>query len=118
MTRESMPAILLQLQSAESLSSQVTTLRKLKNETIGHDQRKETWVRWGLIPILAQVLASWHHPSGRNVATPELNGAANSKPRSDEDEACLQAVIVVGSLAQGMVSIARAWSGGEDLQMN
>ena len=94
MTRESMPAILLQLQSAESLSSQVTTLRKLKNETIGHDQRKEAWVRWGLIPILAQVLASWHHPSGRN-------GAANSKPRSDEDEACLQAVIIVGSLAQG-----------------
>lgn len=115
MTRESMPAILLQLQSAESISSQVTTLRKLKNETIGHDQRKETWVRWGLVPILAQVLASWR---GRNVATSELNGAANSKPRSDEDEPCLQAIIIVGSLAQGMNVHCVVMNGDEHLQMD
>lgn len=104
MTRDSMPLILVQLQNAESLSSQVSTLRTLKNETIGHDQRKETWIRWGLIPILAQVLAL-RQPSGKNVANSELNGAGSyhgpSKPESEEDEACLQAIIVLGSLAQG-----------------
>lgn len=102
MTRNSMPPIIHQLQTAESLSSQVSILRNLKNKTIGHDQRKEAWVSWGLIPILAQVLA-FRQPSGKNVATLELNGASDlqSKPKSEEDEACLQAIIIVGSLAQG-----------------
>lgn len=106
MTRNSMPPIIHQLQNAESVSSQVSILRNLKNETIGHDQRKETWVRWGIIPSLAQVLALRQH-TGKNVATSELNGASDqgsSKPKSEQDEACLQAIIVLGSLAQGKPS--------------
>lgn len=106
MTRNSMPSILLRLQTAESLSSQVSVLRELKNETIGHDQRKEAWVRWGIVPMLARVLGR-RAPSTSNVApAAELNGAAaaaagTSGPKSEEDDACLQAIIVLGSLAQG-----------------
>lgn len=101
-----MPPIIHQLQNAESVLSQVSILRNLKNETIGHDQRKETWVRWGIIPILAQVLAL-RQSNSKDVATSELNGASDqssSKPKSEQDEACLQAVIVLGSLAQGSSS--------------
>lgn len=104
MTLTSTPPILLQFQNAESLSSQITILRALKNETIGHDQRKETLITWGIIPILSKILAL-RQPSGKVVAGAELNGSTKSRrlsgARSEEDEACLQAIIVVGSLAQG-----------------
>lgn len=101
MTRASTPPILLELQSADSLSSQASALRTLKNETIGHDQRKEAWIRWGIIPILAKVLAS-RQTNGKNT---ELNGPTKSQQPSsrnpEEDETCLQAIIILGSIAQG-----------------
>ena len=104
MTRPSTPPILQQLQSAESLSSQIVALRALKNKTIGHDQHKENWVRWGIIPILSRILAS-RLPSGKGAAEVELNGSGEALPSpgvgSREEEACIQAIIVVGSLAQG-----------------
>ncbi|PWY91278.1 armadillo repeat protein [Aspergillus heteromorphus CBS 117.55] len=101
MTRASIPPLLLQLQNAESLSAQAAALRSLKNETIGHDQRKESWIRWGIIPVLANILAA-RQPAGKAAASTELNeGAKLRRPASEEDEACLQAVIILGSLAQG-----------------
>lgn len=104
MTRTSTPPILLQFHNAESLSSQIATLRSLKNETIGHDQRKEDLITWGVIPILSKILAL-RQPSGKVVAGAELNGSDKgqrlSGARSEEEEACLQAIIIVGSLAQG-----------------
>ena len=104
MTTTSTPPILLEVQNAGSLSSQIANLRALKNETIGHDQRKETWVRYGIIPILSRVLAT-RRPSGKSAAGFELNGSAESRrpsaARSEEEEACLQAIIIIGSLAQG-----------------
>ncbi|PYH90831.1 armadillo repeat protein [Aspergillus ellipticus CBS 707.79] len=101
MTRASIPPLLLQLQSADTLSAQAAALRSLKNETIGHDQRKEAWIRWGIIPVLANILAARQH-TGKAAATTELNGGAKLRyPASEQDEACLQAVIILGSLAQG-----------------
>ncbi|KAL5335293.1 armadillo-type protein [Aspergillus crustosus] len=101
MTRAVTPPILLQLQNADSLSSQAAALRDLKNETIGHDQRKETWVRLGLITILADVLAA-RKLGGRSSENKsgykhrDLHGS-----REDANDACLQAIIIIGSLAQG-----------------
>lgn len=106
MTRVSTPPILLDLHNAESLSSQVAALRALKNETIGHDQRKEAWIRGGIIPILSRILAS-RRPSGKRILEQELNGTAEprelSGTRSEEEDACLQVIIIVGSLAQGIL---------------
>lgn len=100
MTRAAAPPILLQLQSAESASSQITALRTLKNELIGHDQRKETYIVEGIIPALAQVLTS------RWPGTAEFNESISHQGRStskapEDYEACLQAILIVGSLAQG-----------------
>lgn len=102
MTRASTPLSLLQLQNADSLSSQAALLRSLKNETIGHDQRKVIYVKRGIIPILTKVLTAGKLHGRNNVAT-ELNGAVNqpSAVKSDGDEACHQAIIILGSLAQG-----------------
>lgn len=102
MTRASAPPLLLQLQNAETLSAQAAALRSLKNETIGHDQRKESWVRWGILPVLANILAARQSP-GKGTASAELAGGSKLRyPTSEEDEACLQAVIILGSLAQGI----------------
>ncbi|KAL4885966.1 armadillo repeat protein [Aspergillus karnatakaensis] len=101
MTRAVTPPILLQLQNADTLSSQAAALRDLKNETIGHDQRKEAWVRLGLIPILANILAA------RNLGGRSAEGKTGYKYRElsgskeEADDACLQAIILLGSLAQG-----------------
>ncbi|KAL4786743.1 armadillo-type protein [Aspergillus varians] len=103
MTRAVTPPLLLQLQNADSLSSQAAALRGLKNETIGHDQRKETWVQLGLIPILANVLVS--HSLGRNA---ELKSGFRHRQlpgtREEANDVCLQAIILFGSLAQGGAS--------------
>ena len=102
MTRAAVPSTLLQLQSPDSVSSQVASLRNLKNELIGHDQRKEAYVAAGIIPALAQVLISrW---PGKSTSA-ESNGSSLSQARSyqnsEESEACLQAILIAGSLAQG-----------------
>ncbi|PLB45425.1 armadillo repeat protein [Aspergillus steynii IBT 23096] len=108
MTRASTPPVLLQLQTADSPSSQAAALRTLKNETIGHDQRKEAWIRWGIVPTLAKLLAS--RPSGDKTSTTisEINGTASDRdlahPKSEADDVCLQAIIVIGSLVQGGAS--------------
>lgn len=107
MTRAEAPPIFLQLQNADSLSSQAAALRALKNETIGHDQRKEAWVRLGLIPILSNVLAS------RALDKSELNNGSKQPElpgsREEADDACLQAIILVGSLAQGTYNFLITW---------
>ncbi|KAL2837870.1 armadillo repeat protein [Aspergillus pseudodeflectus] len=99
MTRSVTPPI-LQLQNAESLSSQAAALRALKNETIGHDQRKEALVRLGILPMLAHFLAS------RSLnGSPGRKGSSKHRDlpgsRAEADDAHLQAIILLGSLAQG-----------------
>lgn len=102
MTRAAAPPILLQIRSPESISSQLVALRTLKNEVIGHDQRKETFVAGGVIPVLSQVLAA-HRPG---KADPNGSTLGHSRPYhpSEEAEACLQAILIVGSLAQGILT--------------
>lgn len=102
MTRAAAPPMLLQLQSSESASSQVALLRTLKNELIGHDQRKETYVVAGIIPVLEQLLST--RRPGRATGADSNGAALNQAPlyeNSDESEACLQAILIAGSLAQG-----------------
>lgn len=102
MTRAAAPPILLQLSSTESVSSQAAALRTLKNELIGHDQRKEAYVTEGLLPALTQVLTSCRP---RRLDTEEQSNGSALNPHdyrsSHEYEACLQAILIVGSVTQG-----------------
>lgn len=101
MTRAAAPPVLLQLQSAESVSFQITTLRALKHELIGHDQRKETYIAGGIIPVLAHVLTSrW--PGTAELDKSILHQDQLTHKTADDYEACLQTILIVGSLAQGM----------------
>lgn len=110
MTRASPPPILTELQNPKSTESQIAALRKLKNEIIGHDQRKEAWITWGIIPILSKILAA-KRGSGKRGVPAEHNGEKDpgraTEAQLAEDEACLQAIILVGSFAQGTYIIHR-----------
>jgi hypothetical protein len=105
MTRAAAPPILLQLHCAESVSSQIIALRTLKNELIGHDQRKESYIADGIIPALAQVLTTgW--PGAAEYIELSIQDRATL---AENYEACLQATLIVGSLVQG----AHQFSGRE-----
>lgn len=99
MTRAAAPPILLQIQAPQSISSQLAALHTLKHELIGHDQRKETFVAGGIVSVLAQVLAA--HRPGKADSNGSTLGHTRPYHPSEEAEACLQAILIVGSLAQG-----------------
>ncbi|KAH8704204.1 armadillo repeat protein [Talaromyces proteolyticus] len=105
MTREETSPLLARLLNAESASEQVATLRLLKHELIGHDQRKETWIHWGIIPLLSRILLSRRGGGKKAATSSEQNGLRRrtdlTRARTEDEEVCLQAVIIVGSLAQG-----------------
>lgn len=103
MTRPSTPPILSELRSASSPSSQIAALRALKNEVIGHEQKKEMWIGLGVLAPITRILNT-HKAHGKRRHR-DINSTANhakqKNDRSDEEEARLQAIIIVGSLAHG-----------------
>lgn len=103
MTRPSTPPVLSELRSPTSPATQVAALRALKNELIGHEQKKEMWIGLGVIAPIARILNT-HKGDGKRRHR-EANGGVDRTGRSyirtDEEEARLQAIIIVGSLAHG-----------------
>ena len=120
MARSSIPPALLELRSPTSPSAQVEALRDLKNEIVGHDQRKELAVRHGVVAPLARILRAEARRGGKRRArggvangstvTAAGSSAAGSSAAGPErrerewgceEEMRLQATVVVGSLALG-----------------
>ena len=106
MTRPATPPILSELRSSTSPASQVAALRALKNEIIGHDQKKEMWVSLGVLAPLARILNNFKGSGKRRQQS--ANGTTlSSKGRvsgNEDEEARLQAIIIVGSLAHGKLN--------------
>ena len=115
MARSTIPPALLELRSPTSPSAQVEALRDLKNEIVGHDQRKELAVRHGVVAPLARILRAEARRGGKRRARGGVaNGgavaaagsSAGGPERRERDWGCeeemrLQATVVVGSLALG-----------------
>ena len=103
MTRPSTPPILSELRSSSPSANQVAALRALKNDIVGHEQRKELWIRLGILAPIARILNA-NKPNGKKRVR-DVNGNGHSgksrTSRSDEEEARLQAIVVVGSFANG-----------------
>lgn len=92
--------ILAQLRNAKTLSEQAAALQALKNEIVGHVQKKEAWIALGVLEPIASTLVS-------NGSTSKLNGKdayiqLSPPPLSDEDSVRLQALQLVASFANGM----------------
>lgn len=122
MGRSTIPSALAELSNPTSSEAQVAALRNLKNEIVGHEQRKELAVTYGVVRPLAGLLREGVRRGGKrrhsNGTTQEThNGPAGSTPSSGaatlsrirqahedwtkEDELRFQATLVIGSLANG-----------------
>ena len=102
MARSSTPPLLSELRSASSAASLVKALKQLKNEVIGHAQRKQQWIELGILKHLVRILSN---PRDQDNAIPRNAGHENrsrwSATSRDGDEAKLQAIIIIGSFAHG-----------------
>jgi len=106
MGRSSIPPALIELSNPTSPEAQVNALRDLKNEIVGHDQRKELAVRHGIVKPLVEILKAEARKGGKRRKG-ALNGNAGridevyGSEWTVEDEMRYQATLVVGSLALG-----------------
>jgi hypothetical protein len=99
MARPQSSPILGQLQRAKTFPEQRNALQALKNEIVGHIQRKEAWVTLGVLQPIVATLSS--------TLPAKQNGQANRssvvlRPFSDEDSVKLQALQLIASFANGM----------------
>ena len=89
-------AALRELKTIPLPEHQLTLLRLLKNDIVGHNQRKEHVVTQGLLEPLAQILNATIRSTGKKASMETLH-----RP-SLEDDIRLQATLIIGSLANGM----------------
>ncbi|KAF2855317.1 ARM repeat-containing protein [Plenodomus tracheiphilus IPT5] len=109
MGRSSIPSALAELSNPSTPEAQVAALQNLKNEIVGHEQRKELAVTHGVVKPLAGLLRSEARKGGkrrRNGANGNSSGLFSESRRTlvdwtTEDELRFQATLVVGSLANG-----------------
>lgn len=118
MGRSTIPPALSELSHPTSPDAQVEALQSLKNEIVGHEQRKELAVTHGVVKPLAGLLRAEARKGGkrrRGHANGNGNGLFDESRRSlkgladwtTEDELRFQATLVVGSLANGESCIER-----------
>lgn len=101
MARSQSPPILGQLRNARTLPEQTVALRALKNEIVGHIQKKELWVGLGVLDPIVRTLASSRSPgklNGKDARLPVVQ-----RPLSEEEGVRLQALQLVASFANGML---------------
>ncbi|KAH6688340.1 armadillo repeat protein [Plectosphaerella plurivora] len=99
MARDSGAPLLAYIHNARNCSEQVAALRSLKNDIVGHAQRKETWlVQGALEPVVA--LAQSPRSSSK-TASGKPGYSTDAQTLSDEESVRLQALQVLGSFASG-----------------
>ncbi|CAH0032021.1 unnamed protein product [Clonostachys rhizophaga] len=101
MARPQNHPILAQLKSARTTSDQTASLRALKNEIVGHIQRKEAWVALGVLEPIVRTISSRSsltRPNGKESS--QANPLAPAY-LSEEDGTKLQALQLVASFAHG-----------------
>lgn len=104
MGRSTIPPALIELSNPSSPEAQLDALRNLKNEIVGHGQRKELAVVHGVVKPLAALLRP-ETPKGGRRRRGVHNGThatgESATAWTSEDERRFQATLVVESLATG-----------------
>ncbi|KAG5971933.1 hypothetical protein E4U55_000986 [Claviceps digitariae] len=101
MARPHNSPILAQLRNAKTLPEQAAALQALKNEIVGHVQKKEAWIGLGVLEPIVSTLVSNSPPSKANGKDAYVQLQLSTAPLSDEDTVRLQALQLVASFANG-----------------
>lgn len=80
---------------------QLSALRTLKNEIVGHDQKKERWVENGIIEPVVKILESSRSSPSTNGKDSSRGRIPPSRPLTGEESVRLQALQILASLANG-----------------
>lgn len=99
MTRTSNPPILSQLQSARSYTEQTSALRALKNDVVGHAQKKEMWAELGALEPIVKILNASRSPA--KVNGKDTRPSSNTRWLNEEETVRLQALQLLASFANG-----------------
>lgn len=100
MTKVVSPHLLDDVRNADSTAGRIAALRALKNDIIGHNQKKQAWTELGVLPLLSDVLLS-----RRGVVARKADFHSPKQHPTEEDEMCFQAITIIGSLALGMYTL-------------
>ncbi|KAF3483521.1 armadillo repeat protein [Arthroderma uncinatum] len=95
MTKVVSPRLLEDVRNADSPAARIAALRALKNDIIGHHQKKQAWTEIGILPLLSDVLSS------RRGVGKKADYDSPRQHQTEEDEMCFQAITIIGSLALG-----------------
>lgn len=85
---------------------QLSALRSLKNEIVGHDQKKEKWIENGIIEPVVKMLESSRSSPSTNGKDSSRGRIPPSRPLTGEESVRLQALQILASLANGIASLA------------
>lgn len=96
MARSSSQPVLEHLRDSQSHSEQLAALQVLKNDIVGHQQKKAQWVRRGVVEPLMRFLT----PAGYDQRQ-TYNGKSSASTMTEEQQVRWQALCVMGSLAYG-----------------
>ncbi|KAF6821308.1 armadillo repeat protein [Colletotrichum sojae] len=99
MARLSNPPILSHIQSARSYAEQTSALKALKNDVVGHQQKKEMWAELGALEPIVEILNASRSPAKVNGKDTRPQG--NSMWLNDEETVRLQALQLLASFANG-----------------
>ena len=99
MARSSNSPILAHLRSAKSSLEQIAALQALKNEIVGHIQKKEAWIKLGVLSPIVKSLAVRSFPT--KARSKDVKAQPLVRTLSDEDGVKLQALQLLGSFANG-----------------
>ncbi|KAK5997867.1 Armadillo repeat-containing 8-like protein [Cladobotryum mycophilum] len=99
MARHQSSPILAQLRNAKTFSEQSDALQALKNEIVGHVQKKEAWLALGVLEPIVLCLSS-NRPQAKSNAR-DVRPQQVARPLSEEDGVRLQALQIIASFANG-----------------
>ncbi|TKA25519.1 hypothetical protein B0A50_05380 [Salinomyces thailandicus] len=93
----------LQAIQTSPAEEQAAALRDIKNDIVGHDQRKEVAVKHGIVDVLVEILAAGNSRDGLRAGEAGTDGVSlrDTQSCSHGDDARLQALLILGSLASG-----------------
>ena len=90
--------------TSASIDEKIALLKQLKNDIVGHEQRKELVVKHGAVEPLVGILNSITSTAFGNKVGQGRLVYSEDDGWSAEDEARLQATLILGSLANGGVA--------------